>query len=86
LKKGEGRAWNRTCTLSEYNAIMEIDDAILVPEGYQLIFELVEPKAIPWVSTYSYARIIQQHFFKVKGNIPWIVVSLYEMTTPSSIA
>jgi hypothetical protein len=79
IQKGEGRAWNRVCVSYEYQEIMEIKDENIIPEfGYQLIFEVVEPHTVPWISTNPYAKLIQQHFFKTKS--PWIVVTLYEMS------
>ncbi|HUQ84902.1 MAG TPA: hypothetical protein VM077_01130 [Candidatus Limnocylindrales bacterium] len=80
IKKGDGRAWNRICMPNDFQEIMEINDEIITPEfGYQLIFELVEPNTLPWISTYPYAKVIQQHFFKDKS--PWIVTTLYEMSS-----
>ena len=81
IQKGDGRAWNRVCIPTNYQEIMEIKDEIITPKfGYQLLFELVEPNTTPGILTDPYTRIVKQHFFK--GNAPWIVVSLYEMTFP----
>lgn len=79
IRKGDARAWNVPCEPGDYDEIMEIADNIITPEfGYQFLVELVEPEGIPWVSTYSYARVIQQQIFK--QGVPWIVASLYEMS------
>lgn len=85
IQRGDARAWNSTCIPTNYQEIMEIKDEIITPEfGYQVFFELIEPNTKPWVSTYPYANIVQQHLFK--DNSPWIVVSLYEMTNFTSTA
>lgn len=79
VRKEDGRVWNKLCLTCKYQDIMEINDNIIIPEfGYQFIVDLVEPDTKPWVSTYPYARVIQQQIFK--DNIPWIVASLYEMS------
>ena len=79
IRKGDARAWNVPCKQNNYLEVMEIADEIITPEfGYQFSVELVEPKGVPWISTYPYARIIQQKIFK--KSIPWIAASLYEMS------
>jgi hypothetical protein len=79
IRRGDGAAWGVKLNSADYLDLMEIDDEIITPEfGYQFSIELAEPEATPWVSTYPYARVVQQRIFK--GGIPWIVASLYEMS------
>ncbi|MFI5188432.1 MAG: hypothetical protein ACHQF0_16995 [Chitinophagales bacterium] len=78
LRKGDGRAWNVKCNSKNYTGAMIIPDEIITPEfGFQLNVEVVEAEQKSWLSTYPYAKIIQQQIFY--DNNPWIVVSLYEM-------
>ncbi len=80
IRRGEGRAWGILCKVENYTDVMIIEDKILPPDfGYQFDVEIVQPNQKPSISTYSYARVIQQKLFQL--NNPWIVASLFEMST-----
>ena len=82
IRQGDGRAWNVICKPEDYLEIMIIPDEIVTPEfGFQFNVEIVQPGSKAWVSTYPYAKIIQQQIFNY--NIPWIVASLYEVNESS---
>lgn len=79
IRKGDARAWGILCKPKDYTEVMEIEDKIITPKfGYQFLVELVELRVTSWISTYPYAKIIQQKIFK--KSVPWIVASLYEMS------
>lgn len=79
IRKGDARAWNVLFNPEDYTGIMEIPDKIITSEfGYQFSVELVQLGVKPWISTYAYARIVQQQTFK--QGTPWIVASLCEMS------
>ncbi len=79
IKKGEGRAWNVQCEPKNYTNIMIIEDEILIPQfGYNFEVEIVEPGTNPWISSYPFAKIVQQQTFKTPG--PWVIATLYQMT------
>ena len=82
IKQGDGKAWNVKCEPKNYADIMVIDDKIITPKfGYNFEVEILEPGTDPWISTYPYAKVIQQQIFKKHS--PWIVATLYEMSLRS---
>jgi len=67
------------CNPSEYSEIMEIPESLVSSGQAKLLsVDIVEPGEKPWVSTDQHSRVLRQKIFKQQ--VPWIVVSLYEMS------
>jgi len=79
LNTKDAQGINKQYDSSKFTDVMEISESLVnIDFGKQLSVDLIEPDAKPWPSTCPYANIIQQQIFKL--SIPWIVVSLFQIS------